>query len=813
MKKKVKVIIICLFFILVIGYASISTNLVMNNHSAISQNEKDFNIYFSKVVANDTSEVNISDGTIITYSNNQLNDVGESSLIQYIIINDSSQYDADINISINIDDKYKDYINITTEDIGTSEYVRIDGKTSRKGAVRINVIKALENPNINLSITLNIKGVSRTDYAANCPFNKGQVWLFDYTGDEQVFTVPCNGSYKLETWGAQGGYSYSDTAEYRGGYGSYATGDIDLTVDSKLYINVGGRGKFCACRGQNCCGNNGGYNGGGRTLQYSEGGTYYGSGGGATHIATISGLLSSLSNSKDKVIIASGGGGGASNWAVTNYNWIGGNAGGIQGSLGYYTKQDRDTQCTGGTQTSGGYSSMARTPVDTLNSGFGYGGTSTVYGPGGGGGYYGGGSSECRSCGGSSYIGYSNLTNKNITCYDCLTSNDLNTRTLSNGCADTSPKANCSKIGNGYARLTYLEDNIENNYILLNTGGKGTLSNYIITANVGEAIGELPIPQTSYEFLGWYTSEDGGDRVTSYTIVTKDMRVLHARYQYIFEFDYTGGMQLFTAPVGGTYKLEVWGAQGGNSVDNNINHQGGYGAYAKGEISLSKGNNLYVYVGGAGKTCSRYGSTTSGTSTCPNDGGYNGGGITRQYVSTTLYGSGGGATHIATTNRGLLSSYNSYRGDVLIVASAGGGASYYSSYEARGGNAGGIQGSVATYTRLDRNVTCTGGNQTSAGTGSDTQGQGFGTGGSISRYVGPGGGSGWFGGGTSEVLSCGGSSYIGNTNLTNKQMVCYNCATSTVAATKTISNTCVDNNPISDCSKRNNGYARITIII
>ena len=29
-------------------------------------------------------------------------------------------------------------------------------------------------------------------------------------------------------------------------------------------------------------------------------------------------------------------------------------------------------------------------------------------------------------------------------------------------------------------------------------------------------------------------------------------------------FDYTGGIQTFTAPDTGTYKLEVWGAQGGN---------------------------------------------------------------------------------------------------------------------------------------------------------------------------------------------------------------------------------------------------------
>ena len=32
----------------------------------------------------------------------------------------------------------------------------------------------------------------------------------------------------------------------------------------------------------------------------------------------------------------------------------------------------------------------------------------------------------------------------------------------------------------------------------------------------------------------------------------------------VFDFDYTGGEQTFIAPVSGTYKLETWGAQGGD---------------------------------------------------------------------------------------------------------------------------------------------------------------------------------------------------------------------------------------------------------
>lgn len=44
---------------------------------------------------------------------------------------------------------------------------------------------------------------------------------YDYSGKEDIFTVLESGTYKLETWGAQGG-SYNST--YHGGYGSGISG-------------------------------------------------------------------------------------------------------------------------------------------------------------------------------------------------------------------------------------------------------------------------------------------------------------------------------------------------------------------------------------------------------------------------------------------------------------------------------------------------------------------------------------------------------------------------------------------------------------
>ena len=78
----------------------------------------------------------------------------------------------------------------------------------------------------------------------------------------------------------------------------------------------------------------------------------------------------------------------------------------------------------------------------------------------------------------------------------------------------------------------------------------------------------------------------------------------------VFNFDYIGDVQSFTAPIKGTYKIEAWGASGGDVTINDVTYQGGLGGYTSGTINLEKNQKLYIYVGGSP---SNY------------EGGYNGG--------------------------------------------------------------------------------------------------------------------------------------------------------------------------------------------
>lgn len=155
----------------------------------------------------------------------------------------------------------------------------------------------------------------------------------------------------------------------------------------------------------------------------------------------------------------------------------------------------------------------------------------------------------------------------------------------------------------------------------------------------------------------------------------------------VFNFDYTGTVQEVTLPKG-KYKLQCWGAQGGESYESS-SAVGSKGGYSEGVLTLTEETTLYVFVGGQGS----YGSSSSLV-----NGGWNGGGASvghSSYNSGGEFGEsypacGGGATDIATVTSSM--SYSSGRTNRssesllsrIIVAGGGAGGSYrYSEVEDR----------------------------------------------------------------------------------------------------------------------------------
>ena len=270
----------------------------------------------------------------------------------------------------------------------------------------------------------------------------GDILNYAYTGAVQSVTLP-KGVYKLEVWGAQGGYRSSSTY---GGKGGYSVGTITLTEKTNVYVYVGGSG--------NTGGASGGFNGGGK--KYS----YYG-GGGASDIRINQDSLYA------RVIVA---GGGGSDGATNKKGMYGG------GTAGGSTSENYGTGGYGGTQTGVSSSSWQTTTHSTSTTsqsgayaGFGFGGNgiyrSNGYGGAGGGGWYGGSGSYPDSSGdddrggggGSGFV----WTGSNAPSGYLLGSEYYlaNASTIAGNASmpSTSGGTETGHTGNGYARITAIK--------------------------------------------------------------------------------------------------------------------------------------------------------------------------------------------------------------------------------------------------------------------------------------------------------------------------------------------------------------------
>lgn len=228
---------------------------------------------------------------------------------------------------------------------------------------------------------------------------------FGYTGGVQSFTIPQNGIYKLECWGAGGknptqigdGWSPANAAP-----GGYSVGYIILNAGTVLYIACGGSSNEAVGRMM------GGWNGGGQCINdygHLQSGNNAGGGGGATHIATRDGTLEQLGNASGLLIVAGGGGGagGATASHANNEQYGGRYSSGAGGG-------PEGESCRG---TGGGFELTPGT-AGTQSGGAAFGkGVGTRAEPGGdyktgggGGGFFGGkGTTISGGAGGSGYIG------------------------------------------------------------------------------------------------------------------------------------------------------------------------------------------------------------------------------------------------------------------------------------------------------------------------------------------------------------------------------------------------------------------------
>lgn len=701
---------------------------------------------------------------------------------------------------------------------GIKEYSFDGGSTWQKSNTRS--LKC--NTPTTIIVKDNAGNKTSKDVTASCQ----NIWVYNYSGNYQTFTAPYSGWYQIEAWGAESGNGYNSTQI--GGKGAYTSGKTYLTEGTKLYVYVGSQGGTINSR----IVSNGGYNGGGNGVLSNDGDDSSGGGGGATDIRLISGNWNDDNSLKSRVMVAAGAGGAhssstysfaeASNGgslAVTGYvaTWtnyfrpmvnqtsggafgIGTNgisaahagAGGGGGYYGGYTQvlDGYSGRAAGGSSFISGYagvnaitssSSLVPTNNTIHYSGFYFIDGNMVSG--------------INSGNGKALISYVsedkperiNLGLNNVRYIkDCANGSSSNgyanwieLQALVNGVNVAKGK---TVTGTTAAHTTFLPYNVitDGDILSSNYSQPNTTGNQCITVDLGTAynIDEIAVWHYYYDNRTYYSNitSVSSDNTNWVTVISNSSAetVLGKRVNAFtypkYEYAYVGDYQTFTAPISGFYNIELFGAEGGDATYTTT-YSGGFGSYTKGKTYLSKGDTIYVYVGGQGQTVT---GTTAGTLTA-NGNGYNGGAPGSFAASNSTHGGGGGATDVRTTS-GVWNNATSLNSRIM-VAGGGGGASSHSStpsYSGNGGSGGTLIGNIA----VNANTTCyaygTGGTQTTGGisitcptNGQAQAGSGsFGIG--YSTYTSynaagnlAGGGGGYYGGGVGyHAAGGGGSSFI-----------------------------------------------------
>ncbi len=159
--------IMILIFLLLIGFAAVSTTLVINGNLNIGYNE-DFSssvVYTRAETEDGTAEINQNEKNI-TFETKKLENVSETAILEFDVTNKSRNYNASVTINCGLTEEFKSY----------SEYVRINtdlespfelvSGSTKTGQVTVEMIKAF-NEELNKEIIFECKLVATPEEREN----------------------------------------------------------------------------------------------------------------------------------------------------------------------------------------------------------------------------------------------------------------------------------------------------------------------------------------------------------------------------------------------------------------------------------------------------------------------------------------------------------------------------------------------------------------------------------------------------------------------------------------------------------------------
>ena len=215
MKKKSMLIVAIL--LMSIGFAAVSTTLIINGNAKVSENNEDFSVIFTAASIDGkdvyTTAVDETKKTI-TFTTSELKTLNQTSVLTYEVTNNSSNYDANVTVTC------------VPKEGTTAKYTSIKNKLENDATV----VKAKESLNGTLTVTLDKVATESVteEYTCKLEFNAVERdTLGEYIPEPVLFT---SDSWKTIQKAVQTG----NTSKYNVG----DTKEVDLGFFGKHMVRI-----------------------------------------------------------------------------------------------------------------------------------------------------------------------------------------------------------------------------------------------------------------------------------------------------------------------------------------------------------------------------------------------------------------------------------------------------------------------------------------------------------------------------------------------------------------------------------------------
>ena len=180
MKKKSMLIVAIL--LMSIGFAAVSTTLVINGNAKVSENNEDFSVIFTaaSIDGKDVYSTVIDDTKkIITFETSELKTLNQTSVLSYEVTNNSSNYDAEVSVTC------------VPKEGTTAKYTSIKNKLDNDATI----VKAKESLNGTLTVTLDKTSTENVteEYTCKLEFNAVE-------RDTLGSNIPTPVSFSSDSW-------------------------------------------------------------------------------------------------------------------------------------------------------------------------------------------------------------------------------------------------------------------------------------------------------------------------------------------------------------------------------------------------------------------------------------------------------------------------------------------------------------------------------------------------------------------------------------------------------------------------------------